>query len=86
MKFGEFPVAAAEGLLLAHTVILPDRKLHNKHPVSPADIEALQSAGIVSVIGARIEGGDISGDEAARQPAAAMHPIICASPRLPLGG
>lgn len=74
MKFGEFPVASAEGLMLAHAVKLPERTLHKGHRVSPADIEALNSAGIASITAARIEDGDLSEDEAARQLAAAIAP------------
>jgi molybdenum cofactor cytidylyltransferase len=74
MKFGEFPVADAEGLMLAHAVKLPERTLHKGHRVSPADIAALTSAGIASVTAARIEDGDLSEDEAAQQLSVAMAP------------
>jgi molybdenum cofactor cytidylyltransferase len=74
MKFGAFPVIAAEGLLLAHAVKFPDRKLPKGHCVSSADIEALRGAGVVSVIAARIEDGDLCEDAAARQLAAAIKP------------
>ncbi|CUX51663.1 Conserved Hypothetical protein; putative molybdopterin binding protein with a nucleotide-diphospho-sugar transferase domain [Agrobacterium tumefaciens str. CFBP 5621] len=74
MKFGEFPVARAEGLMLAHAVRLPERTLHKGRRVSPADVEALKQAGIVSVTAARIEDGDLDEDEAARRLAAAIAP------------
>lgn len=72
MKFGEFPVAGAEGLKLAHAVRLPERTLRKGHRVSQPDVEALKRAGIASVIAARIEDGDLDEDEAARRLAAAI--------------
>lgn len=74
MKFGEFPVAGAEGLILAHAVKLPERTLRKGHRVSQADVEALRQAGIASVTAARIEAGDLDEDEAARRLAAAIAP------------
>lgn len=74
MKFGEFPVAGAEGLMLAHAVKLPERTLRKGHRVSRADVEALTQAGIASVTAARIEAGDLDEDEAARRLAATIAP------------
>jgi len=74
MTFGEFPVASAEGLMLAHAVQLPERTLGKGHRVSPADVEALKQAGIASVTAARIEDGDLDEDEAARRLAAVIAP------------
>ncbi len=74
MKFGEFPVAGAEGLMLAHAVKLPERTLRKGHRVSRTDGEALTQAGIASVTAARIEAGDLDEDEAARRLAAAIAP------------
>jgi molybdenum cofactor cytidylyltransferase len=74
MTFGEFPVASAEGLILAHAVRLPERTLGKGHRVSPADVEALKQAGIASVTAARMEDGDLDENEAARRLAAAIAP------------
>lgn len=74
MKFGEFPVAGAEGLMLAHAVKLPERTLRKGHRVSHEDVEALKQAGIASVTAAQIEDGDLDEDEAARRLAAAIAP------------
>lgn len=74
MKFGEFPVAGAEGLRLAHALKLPERTFRKGHRVSREDIEALKQAGIASVTAVRIEDGDIDEDEAARRLAAAIRP------------
>ncbi|MBB4321219.1 molybdenum cofactor cytidylyltransferase [Agrobacterium tumefaciens] len=48
--------------------------MHKGRRVSPADVEALKQAGIVSVTAARIEDGDLDEDEAARRLAAAIAP------------
>jgi len=74
MKFGEFPVAGAEGLMLAHAVRLPELTLRKGHRVSPADVETLKQGGIIRVTAARIEDGDLDEDEAARRLAAAIVP------------
>ncbi|MCD1266362.1 4-diphosphocytidyl-2C-methyl-D-erythritol kinase [Shinella sumterensis] len=74
MTFGEFPVASAEGLILAHAVRLPERTLGKGHRLSPADVEALKQAGIASVTAARMEDGDLDENEAARRLAAAIAP------------
>jgi len=67
MKFGEFPVAEAEALRLAHSVRLPDGILPKGHLVSPEDISRLHRAGIQSIIAAYIEDGDLNEDEAAQR-------------------
>ncbi|MBW9070152.1 NTP transferase domain-containing protein [Agrobacterium pusense] len=74
MKFGEFPVAGAEGLMLAHAVRLPELTLRKGHRVSPADVETLKQGGIIKVTAALIEDGDLDEDEAARRLAAAIVP------------
>ncbi|WP_175422258.1 NTP transferase domain-containing protein [Agrobacterium tumefaciens] len=74
MKFGEFPVDGAEGLMLAHAVKLPERTLRKGHRVSPADVEALKQGGVIRVTAALIEDGDLDEDEAARRLAAAIVP------------
>lgn len=74
MRFGEFPVAGAEGLMLAHAVKLPERTLRKGHRVSHEDVEALKQAGIASVTAAQMEDGDLDEDEAARRLAAAIAP------------
>lgn len=74
MIFGEFPVAGAEGLMLAHAVKLADRTLQKGHLVSADDIGRLQQAGISSITAARIEYGDLGEDEAASCLAEAIAP------------
>ncbi|MBB4291789.1 molybdenum cofactor cytidylyltransferase [Rhizobium leguminosarum] len=72
MKFGEFPVAEAEGLVLAHSIKLPDGTLQKGQAVAVDDIVRLARAGIERIVAARIEDGDLSEDEAALRLAQAI--------------
>ncbi|WP_416796843.1 NTP transferase domain-containing protein [Ciceribacter azotifigens] len=72
MIFGEFPVEGSEGLILAHSVRLPEGRLGKGHRITDADVAALQAAGIVSVIACRIEADDLGEDAAAAMLAAAI--------------
>ncbi|MBD3838399.1 hypothetical protein, partial [Brevundimonas sp.] len=65
MIFGEFPVEASEGLILAHSVRLPDGRLGKGHRITDADVARLRTAGIASVIACRIEADDLDEDTAA---------------------
>ena len=67
MKFGRFAVAAGEGLILAHSVKGPGVVLRKGEVIGADEIAALENAGITSVIGARLEAGDIVENEAARR-------------------
>lgn len=80
MKYGSFPVEAAVGLVLGHTV-RGTALLKKGHVVTPADVEMLKAGGIAAVIGARLDADDIGEDAAAGQIAAALAaPQIQASP------
>ncbi len=59
MKFGRIAVAAGEGLILAHAVKGAGVVLRKGEVIGAAEIAALESAGIESVIGARLEAGDV---------------------------
>ena len=59
MKFGRVAVAAGEGLILAHAVKGAGIVLRKGEVIGPDEIAALESAGIASVIGARLEDGDV---------------------------
>jgi len=72
MKFGETPLAEAEGAILAHSVKLGTRALKKGKPLTAADVAALAAAGRKSVIAARLEPGDVAENEAANRAAAAM--------------
>ncbi|MEW5728781.1 MAG: NTP transferase domain-containing protein [Pseudomonadota bacterium] len=72
MKFGEVRVDEAEGLILAHSLRLPQAMLKKGRVLGAADIRALKLAGINFVTGARLEDGDVGEDEAARMLAQAL--------------
>ena len=65
MIFGAFSLDQADGIILAHTVRTAARTYHKGHVVTRADCDALRSAGITEVTGARLEAGDITEDVAA---------------------
>jgi molybdenum cofactor cytidylyltransferase len=65
MKFGEYRVAGAEGLMLAHSINLPGLILRKGHRITPADVKAFQHAGISTVSAAQVEDCDLTEDEAA---------------------
>ncbi|MEJ8574573.1 molybdopterin-binding/glycosyltransferase family 2 protein [Microbaculum marinum] len=72
MRFGPVPVGEAEGAILAHSQ-RAGRKTVRKGTVLTADrIEALREAGIVEVIAARLEPGDVHEDDAAARLASAV--------------
>ncbi len=65
MKFGPIPLKDAEGVILAHSLSLPDGPLR-KGTVLDADILArLKAAGFESVVAAQLEPSDVSEDVAA---------------------
>ncbi|MCO6178525.1 NTP transferase domain-containing protein [Ciceribacter sp. RN22] len=74
MIFGEFPVDGAEGLILAHSVRLPDERLGKGHRITDADVARLRAGGIASVIACRIEADDLDEDTAAAILAEAIDP------------
>jgi len=63
--FGEFPLAQCDGLLLAHSLRLPDRILKKGRRLTSADFPMLSAAGITRVHGARLEPGDVDENTAA---------------------
>ena len=71
MRFGEVPVAEAEGAILAHSIKLATIALKKGRVLSRADTEAIAAAGIAAVTVARLDAGDVGEDEAARPVAAA---------------
>jgi molybdenum cofactor cytidylyltransferase len=72
MKFGEVPVAEAEGAILAHSLKLGTAALKKGRVLSAADLELITSAGLARVTVARLEAGDVGEDEAAERVAAAV--------------
>jgi molybdenum cofactor cytidylyltransferase len=72
MKFGEVPVAEAEGAILAHSLRLGTAALKKARVLSRADLDLIAGAGLSQIVVARLEPGDIGEDEAARKVAAAV--------------
>lgn len=72
MIFGEFPLAESEGLLLAHSLRLPDGAMKKGRRLTGADIQALAAAGHASVYGARLAADDLAEDAAAATVAALL--------------
>lgn len=72
MIFGEFPLAECDGLLLAHSLRLPDGAMKKGRRLTGADIQALAAAGHASVYGARLAADDLAEDAAAATVAALL--------------
>lgn len=72
MKFGDTPVAAAEGAILAHSLNAENVRFKKGRVLSTADIAALKAAGVSSVVAARLEDGDTHEDAAATAVAEAV--------------
>jgi molybdenum cofactor cytidylyltransferase len=72
MKFGEVPVAEAEGAILAHSLRLGTAALKKARVLSRSDLDLIAAAGLSQIVVARLEPGDVSEDEAARKVAAAV--------------
>ncbi len=71
MKFARFPLADAEGVILAHSVSTPKGVIKKGRVLAADDIARLAAQGLTEVIAARLEAGDVGEDDAARRVAAA---------------
>ena len=65
MKFGAVPLKEALGATAVHTIRQDGLVLKKGTPIGPAEIAALEAAGISEVVVARLEQGDVSEDVAA---------------------
>ncbi len=72
MRFGALPLDQAEGAVLAHSLRAGTLALKKGHPLGAADLEALRAAGILEVVAAKLDQGDIEENEAAQQIAQAV--------------
>ena len=80
MKFGEVPIAEAQGAILAHSLKLGTTALKKGRVLSAADLEVIAGAGLSTITVARLEPGDVGEDEAAeRVAAAAVGPGVAAA-------
>jgi molybdenum cofactor cytidylyltransferase len=81
MKFGEIPIGAAEGAILAHSLRLGATAFKKGRLLSAADVEVLREAGLSHIVAARLDAGDLREDEAADRIAAALAgPNVAPSP------
>ena len=60
MRFGEVPLAEAEGAILAHSVKHPGGIFKKGRVLTPSDIAVLQSEGIATVFAAKLAPDDIA--------------------------
>jgi molybdenum cofactor cytidylyltransferase len=74
MKFGRVPLAAAEGAVLAHSVMAGGRKFQKGQVLSCADLSVLRSDGVTALTVARLDPGDVGEAEAAERLARALVP------------
>ncbi|MBC7638136.1 MAG: NTP transferase domain-containing protein [Acetobacteraceae bacterium] len=72
MIFSVFPLAEAEGVVLAHSHRTPGRVLKKGLVLDSESIKALAESGALTVIGARFEPGDIAENSAAERLAQAL--------------
>jgi molybdenum cofactor cytidylyltransferase len=77
MIFDDFPLAAAEGVILAHSLRLSDAGINGAwfkkgRVLSADDVATLAAAGLKSVVGGRLEPGDLDENAAANAVAAAL--------------
>src|SRR5271165_5465881 len=70
MRFGEVPVAEAEGAILAHSLKVGTTALKKARVLSQADLDLIAGAGLARIVVARLEPGDVGEDEAAQRAAA----------------
>jgi molybdenum cofactor cytidylyltransferase len=65
VKFGEVPIAEAEGAILAHSLKLGATALKKARILSRADVELIAASGLSQIVVARLEAGDVGEDAAA---------------------
>jgi molybdenum cofactor cytidylyltransferase len=78
MIFGPVPVASAIGCVLAHSVNAGGRKLPKGTLLASGDIARLEQAGLVEIMVARPDTGDVPEDDAAARLAGALAPDAAA--------
>ena len=72
MIFGQFALAEALGVMLAHTLKAGVRTLRKGHVLDGADLTMLREAGVAEVTGARLAPDDVPENEAAAEIAALL--------------
>ncbi|MFO1075584.1 MAG: molybdopterin-binding/glycosyltransferase family 2 protein [Geminicoccaceae bacterium] len=71
MQFARFPLAEAEGAVLAHAVKSDSGVLRKGHRLTSVELDRLRADGVTSVVAARFEADDVPEDQAAQILAAA---------------
>jgi molybdenum cofactor cytidylyltransferase len=72
MKFGPVAPADALGAIAVHSIRQGDLVLKKGTLIGPADVAALKAAGVMEIVVARLEAGDVAEDQAAAEVAAAV--------------
>ena len=72
MKFGPVPPRDAEGATAVHSIRQGALVLKKGTLIGPAEVAALEAAGITDIVVARLEPGDVSEDKAAAEIARAV--------------
>jgi len=72
MKFGPVPPRQAEGATAVHTIRQGALVLKKGTLIGPAEVAALEAAGIPEIVVSRLEPGDVSEDQAAAEIAKAV--------------
>jgi molybdenum cofactor cytidylyltransferase len=72
MKFGPVPPRDAQGATAVHTIRQGSLVLKKGTLIGPAEVAALEAAGIKDIVVARLEPGDVSEDKAAAEIAKAV--------------
>jgi molybdenum cofactor cytidylyltransferase len=72
MIFGQYRLADALGVMLAHTLKADGRTLRKGHVLGQADVAALRAAGVTEVSGARLAPDDVPENDAAAEIAALL--------------
>lgn len=72
MKFGEMPLGEAEGAILAHAVKQGGLVLKKGAVLGATELAQLRTAGVTTVVAARLEPGDVGEDAAAERLAGAL--------------
>ncbi len=72
MKFGQVPVAQAQGGIAVHSIRKAGMVLKKGTAIGEAEIAALRAAGVAEIVVARLEPDDVPEDVAAAEIAAAV--------------
>ncbi|EJJ31476.1 NTP transferase domain-containing protein [Rhizobium sp. CF142] len=74
MRYGDFPIAEAEGIVLAHAIQLAETRLSKGKVLSRADLALLAGIGLSRITGVRLDIDDVIEDAAAAAIAHAIAP------------